>query len=57
MKKNIIIALLSLVALSCTNDLEELNVNKKDFANTTDASLFTSAQYKLFNQMAETKHL
>ncbi|CAM3521606.1 SusD/RagB family nutrient-binding outer membrane lipoprotein [Zobellia roscoffensis] len=54
MKKNIIIALISLVALSCTNDLEELNVNKKDFAITTDASLFTSAQYKLFNQMTET---
>ena len=54
MKKNIIIALLALVALSCTKDLEELNVNKKDFAVTTDASLFTSAQYKLFNQMTET---
>lgn len=54
MKKNIIIALIALVAFSCTNDLEELNVNKKDFAITTDASLFTSAQYKLFNQMTET---
>ncbi|MDO6490549.1 MAG: SusD/RagB family nutrient-binding outer membrane lipoprotein [Cellulophaga sp.] len=54
MKKNIIIVLLALVTFSCTNDLEELNVNKKDFAQTTDASLFTSAQYKLFNQMTET---
>ena len=54
MKKNIIIALIALVSLSCTKDLEELNVNKKDFAVTTDASLFTSAQYKLFNQMTET---
>ena len=54
MKKNIIIALFALVTLSCTKDLEELNVNKKDFAITTDASLFTSAQYKLFNQITET---
>ncbi len=54
MKKNIIIALLALVALSCTNDLEELNVNKKDFAITTDASLFTNAQFKLFNHITET---
>ncbi|WP_435315396.1 SusD/RagB family nutrient-binding outer membrane lipoprotein [Cellulophaga fucicola] len=54
MKKNIIIALLALVTFSCTNDLEELNVNKKDFALTTDASLFTTAQFKLFNQMTET---
>ncbi|MGY0406884.1 MAG: SusD/RagB family nutrient-binding outer membrane lipoprotein [Polaribacter sp.] len=54
MKKYIIIAFLTLVAFSCTNDLEKLNINKKDFAVTTDASLFTSAQYKLFNQMTST---
>ena len=55
MKKNIIIlAILTLVTYSCTADLEELNENKKDFATTTDASLFTSAQYKLFNQITET---
>ena len=56
MKKNIIITLafLALVTFSCTNDLEELNVNKKDFAITTDASLFTNAQFKLFNHITET---
>ncbi|MEP5341333.1 MAG: SusD/RagB family nutrient-binding outer membrane lipoprotein [Algibacter sp.] len=54
MKKYIIIVLLALITQSCTKDLEELNVNKKDFATTTDASLFTSAQYKLFNQITET---
>ncbi|WP_064966038.1 SusD/RagB family nutrient-binding outer membrane lipoprotein [Tenacibaculum ovolyticum] len=54
MKKNIILALIALVAFSCTSDLEELNINKKDFATTTDASLFTNAQFKLFNQMTET---
>jgi len=54
MKKSIIIALLALVVTSCSSDLEELNVNKKDFATTTDASLFTTAQYKLFNHMTET---
>ncbi len=54
MRKIIIIVLLAFGTISCTSDLEELNVNKKDFAITTDASLFTSAQYKLFNQMTET---
>ena len=54
MKKIITIITLSFLLTSCTKDLEELNVNKKDFATTTDAAQFTTAQQNLFTQITET---
>ena len=54
MKKILIILSTILLAYSCTKELEELNVNKKDFASTTDVAEFTTAQQKLFTQITET---
>jgi hypothetical protein len=53
MKKIITIFTLSFLIFSCTKDLEEHNINKKDFATTTDAAQFNTAQQKLFTQMTE----
>lgn len=54
MKKIITILSLSISLVACTSDLEELNVNKKDFSITTDAAQFTTAQQKLFTHITET---
>lgn len=52
--KKIIIFSSILLFLSCSDNLTDLNKNKKDFGTVTDASLFTSAQVELFSQMTST---
>jgi len=54
MKKILFILAVLFLATSCSNDLEDLNVNKKDPSAVPGESLFTGAQKNLFDQMVST---
>src|SRR5690554_8104918 len=51
MKKLIIILTAAVFAVSCSNNLEDLNQNIKDPTSVTGESLFASAQKRLADQM------
>jgi hypothetical protein len=54
MKKIFIILLTAATFASCSDDLENLNVNVKDPSNVPGEALFTSAQKSLVDQMTNT---
>jgi hypothetical protein len=54
MKKIFIILLTAATFSSCSNDLENLNINVKDPSNVPGEALFTSAQKSLVDQMTNT---
>ncbi|KQO33318.1 hypothetical protein ASF10_18320 [Flavobacterium sp. Leaf82] len=54
MKKIFLILLTAATFASCSDDLENLNVNVKDPSNVPGEALFTSAQKKLVDQMMST---
>lgn len=54
MKKIFLILLTAATLVSCSDDLENLNVNVKDPSNVPGEALFTSAQKSLVDQMVST---
>ncbi len=51
MKKLILILITAVLAVSCSNNLEDLNENVKDPANVSGESLFASSQKRLVDQL------
>lgn len=54
MKKIFLLLLTAATIISCSDDLEKLNVNVKDPSNVPGEALFTSAQKSLVDQMMST---